>query len=1059
MRKSFIVGGFVQSEHSRVYSFSKGGVMRKTALKIVMIVVMACVLVSLSYAQGTQTGTITGKVIDNERNPLPGATVTLSGPALLGTKTYVTSEAGVFRFPALSPGKSYQVKVEMPGFKTITRPGLIVNVGRTTEILLQLDIATIAESIEVTAESPVVDVESSKVNINYSSEFLASIPMNRDLYDIQNSIPGAISEGRQYRRTSSILGGTVRSVLYALDGVPMNDPATFYSMANINVDVYDEIEFDITGHQANVGQTDSTVINIVTKSGGNKFSGMITGYITGKSLATDLISAEDIEAMNVSTPEKYNDYKDISFNLGGPIVKDKMWFFLNGRRLTWGQANRLVPETRLQHIADANPGMFTAEQLSHYDLAHQEWLGFAKLTFQLTNSLKYMGMLHYNHIYEPVYTNRVGSSYSHDVTGIWNHENTYTTTHQFQWVLDQNTFLDIRGTYIHRYFPINSLPSAHGNYTFYDRKYAVYWGATWYDDEYIRKKALASASATKFMDDFLGASHEFKAGVEFEQTEYHRDWFRDGGNPYYSYWRDFNANNPYYYSSSGHRGRLRMRYAPGKKGQWDIQDNTRRVSGFIQDSLTKGRFALNLGLRLDYSFQYEPEQSRPELRYNFPAPLQNPALATNELLEGIIADYHANYGAVSPFDALTTPYKRVVTFTTLSPRIGLVYDIFGTGKTALKLSFSRYFEPVWSAKYNGGQIFGAGSISYYWYDLNKNKLMDLPGVDRYKPSSLPNEDPLFSYYPKDLKAPYTIERSAGIGHELIKDFKLGFQFLYKVNKNLVEDVDINNGYDASKTDENGLIWLPFSVTDPGWDAEFGTSDDKDITIYGLRDDRPVPQYMGSNPPESKRKYWAAIMTFEKRMSNNWQLQGSLLYSSFKGNTDPGYSATEGQSSMFDNPNTLTYSYGSVAFDRPVQLKIMGTYILPHDFIISAYFQARSGSAWRRTFSRIYFPKSADVQASYVSIPAEPNGTRRNPPYTNLDLRLEKAFTFGEIGKLRVYVDIFNVGGRSGVNINQNPAGWLRYDRSPIEYYYDSNYALVTSVYGVRSVRIGARFSY
>jgi hypothetical protein len=477
--------------------------------------------------------------------------------------------------------------------------------------------------------------------------------------------------------------------------------------------------------------------------------------------------------------------------------------------------------------------------------------------------------------------------------------------------------------------------------------------------------------------------------------------------------------------------------------------------------MIKGRFAVNIGLRIDHSYQFEPEQNRPELRYEHPAPLQNPTLGTNELLEALIAQWHANPDrpAYSPFDAMTTPWKKVVQFTTLSPRIGLVYDIFGTGQTALKLSFSRYYEPVWSAKYNGGQIFGAGSISYYWYDNNKNKLMDLPGVDRYRPSSIPNEDPDFKYYIEGLKAPYTNEFVAGIEHELVKDFKVGFTFMYKLNKNLVEDIDMNNGYDASATDENGLIWLPLTVTDPGWDAEFGTEDDKQLTIYGLRDDRPVPKWRGENPPEAKRTYWATILTFEKRMSNNWQFQGSILYSSFRGNTDPGYSATEGQSSMFDSPNTLTNAYGSVAFDRPFQLKLMGTYIFPYDIILSAYIQARSGSAWRRTFSRIYFPKSMDVQASYVSVPAETNGSRRNATYTNIDLRVEKAFSISDFGKVNVYVDIFNIAGRSGININQNPSGWLRYDRDPVEYYFDTNYGLITSVYGVRSVRIGARFSF
>ncbi|GAG92473.1 unnamed protein product, partial [marine sediment metagenome] len=267
-------------------------------------------LTSAGFAQGRQTGSISGTVVDTEGNPLPGCTVTLSGPKLIGTKSYVTSDAGRFRFPALAPGRGYELRVELPGFKTTIRKELIVSVARATTITVELEMTTLEEEVTVVAASPVVDIETSKVSVSYTSDFIASIPMSRDLYGIQNSIPGAISTGNDYRRTSSILGGTVRSQLYQLDGVPMNDPATFYPMANINVDVYEEIEFGIGSLPAEVGQADSVVVNIVTKSGGNKFSGNVSAYYTGDALVNDLISAEDMEAIGVNPPKVYTDYKD-----------------------------------------------------------------------------------------------------------------------------------------------------------------------------------------------------------------------------------------------------------------------------------------------------------------------------------------------------------------------------------------------------------------------------------------------------------------------------------------------------------------------------------------------------------------------------------------------------------------------------------------------------------------------------------------------------------------------------------------------------------------------------
>lgn len=1017
-----------------------------------IFVFMVLLIAATGFAQ-RQTGAISGRVLDEENNPLPGATVTLSGPALMGTKDFVTSETGAFRFVALSPGANFELRVVLPGFQTVVRPGLIVSVGGTTEVDIIMGVSTISEEVTVTAVSPIIDVQSTKTNVNYSSQFLASLPMNRDLYDIQNSIPGAISEGIDYRRMSSILGGTLRSQLYALDGVPLNDPATNYSMANINVDVYEEIEFEVGGHPAEVGQTDSTYVNIVTKSGGNKFSGGITTYYTGKSLAEDLISKEQIVALGVNPPEKFTDYKDLSINLGGPIMKDKIWFFLNGRRLTFKQANPLTPESRMAGLGITSP---------HYDMDHQEWMGFGKLTFQITPSLKYFGMLHYNHMYEPIYNNSFGSDASFDYTRIWDHENTYTTTHQFNWLLDQNTFLDIRGTYVHRFFPLHSRND--GQPTYYDNTQKVYWGTAGYNDEYIRKKMLASVSATRFQDDFLGASHELKAGFEFEQSEYHRDWYR--GNPYYSYWNNYLTANPYYYSVGSRQGRLRIRTCPDERGQWDVQDHVRRFSGYLQDSAQAGRLVVNFGLRLDYSYQYEPPQARPELRYNYGPDLLNPIYAAtpNILLEALVAQIQADpLQGISPWDAVAlTRTKKVVEFTTLSPRIGLVYDLFGNGKTALKASFGRYYEPIWSAKYNGGQIFGAGSFDFRWNDLNANGLMDLPetGGDSYVLGSYADQDPSFNYYIDNLKSPYTNELTFGVEQEIAKEFRLGGQFVYKVNKNIVEDVDLYNGYDPTLTDATGLVWLPYDATDPGWDGIFGNEDDQTITVYGLRSDRPTPTYHGINPPEAKRKYWAAILTFDKRMSHRWQIKGSVLYGRFKGNCDPGYSATEGESTMFDNPNTLIYSYGSVAFDRPFQLKIMGTYILPYDFILSAYIQARSGSGWGRTFDRVYFPSGFGAQSTYASsIRAEPDGSLWTPSFTNIDMRLEKEFVIHGTAKLGIYVDVFNLAGRSGISINENPFARLySYAATPYQT-LSTTYKLITSVYGVRSFRLGARVSF
>jgi hypothetical protein len=378
-------------------------------------------------------------------------------------------------------------------------------VGKTTECRIRLTITAIEEEITITAESPVVDIESSKISVHYDTDFLLTIPHARDLYGIAQSLPGAVEaeSGREYTRMTSILGGPLRSTLYQLDGAIMNDPTTHYIAANVNVDVYEEIETAIGSLPAEVGLTEVAVVNIVSKSGGNKFSGSVSGYYTAKGLAEDLWSEEEMEALNVDPPRKYTTYTDASASIGGPIIKDRLWFFLNGRRISWEQDLPYTAHLRIAQIYDVNPAAFHPNDLLEYNLEHDDWIGFAKMTFQISPSIKYMGMFHFNDVFEPVYSLRVGNNRAWGYTALVDHEKVYTTSHHFNWILDQNTFVEVKGNYVNRYYPNIQRPELANNYTTYDREEDVWWGNTSLTDDYYRKRYGASATITRFQDDFL----------------------------------------------------------------------------------------------------------------------------------------------------------------------------------------------------------------------------------------------------------------------------------------------------------------------------------------------------------------------------------------------------------------------------------------------------------------------------------------------------------------------------------------------------------------------------
>lgn len=989
--------------------------MTNTVKKLAVILVVIMVTGSFAYSQKL-TGSIKGAVNDEGGNPLPGVTVTASSPSLIGIQSFITTSEGNFRFPSLPPG-TYEIATKLEGFQIFKRANIIVNIGRIIEIKIQMKISALQEEILVTAPSPTVDVSTSKLSINISSDFIAKLPITRDLYDVQNMTPGAVSDGATYRRTSSVLGGTVRSNLYTLDGVPMNDPAVSYAITNINIDIYDEVQMEMGGHPAEVSQTDSLYVNIVTKSGGNKFSGSLSAHYSGDnflgglSLNQRILPEEQLAALGQEPPGADRTNADYSFTLGGPIIKDKLWFFSSARRYFW-----------IKDFPDN----------AEYDLEHYEWLGFTKITAQIKKNLKFMGMLNFATVYEPIYTGSASWRRGKTTLQIYDHEKVWAGSGQVNWIIDQNTFADVRFNYLHRFFPLHAHPGTEELPLNYDSDSGRYWGGVYYNEEYIRTKMVGSVSVTKFIDGLFGVNHELKFGLEFEDDRYSYDWYRK--TPYYRYWDGYdfetNTGNPYYYSVSQQQGRLRARPCPSEPGVSVPIEKSRRFGGYIQDSIDLKRLIINVGIRFDYQYAFEPEQSRPR--------------TGDDLLN-----------ALSPevFGGITQPYRRIVTFKDLAPRIGLVYDLFGDSRTAVKLSYARYYEPIFLAKYNFANILTYASAYYYWYDLNGNGEFDMPGIDNYVAYSLPNMDTSYMPIDENAKNAHMDEIIASVEHELFKNFKLSLTYIWKKNGNILEDIDINNGYTLDYSPDS---WIPFTTTEPGMDGITGTDDDKQITVYAKDKDAPLPLYKMVNVPEAKRQYNALILGLEKRMSDGWQLSASFMWSSFKGNVSATYGNTEGDSGAFDNPNNyLVNYYGKLSFDRPIQIRIASTVLLPLDILVSAYLRHYSGAPWNRTIY-IYFPDTIDTYSSYAFVNAEEPGSRRYQPYTNVDLRIEKTFSTGSFGNLELYASIFNLFGRSGFSTIVDPQGRLYASGT---YSIRSNYGNITSNFGVRSVRVGASFRF
>src|SRR5258706_137141 len=171
--------------------------MRRRGLKLVVAVLAACLLASSAFAQGggaSTTGSINGKVADSSGGVLPGVTVTVTSPSLMGVQSSVTDTGGNYRFPALPPG-TYTVQFELPGFNTLKRTDIQIGMGFTATVNVELAVASLQETVTVTGASPVIDTSSTRVQQNFKLEALQEIPNSRDLWSLLALTP-AVTMGR-----------------------------------------------------------------------------------------------------------------------------------------------------------------------------------------------------------------------------------------------------------------------------------------------------------------------------------------------------------------------------------------------------------------------------------------------------------------------------------------------------------------------------------------------------------------------------------------------------------------------------------------------------------------------------------------------------------------------------------------------------------------------------------------------------------------------------------------------------------------------------------------------
>ena len=274
------------------------------------------------FAQLVSQGTVRGIVEDETGARLPGVTVTAASTALVTERIYVTGESGIFRIDALTPG-TYELTLALEGFSTIQRGGIIVSPKKVISLTFTMRLAAVEEVITVTAESPTVDTKSVTSKQDYTAQFLNDIPERRGTgSDIMNLAP----TGTSY----SFAGGSVSGVSWQVDGVDTIDPDMGTQFPFFNVDYILETEVITWGAMPEYGKFTTAIFNIVTKSGGAEYHGEGNFFYRHSSFYGENVSKVQEEFPDFTiTPFELKKNYDFSFNIGGPIKKNKVHFFLS----------------------------------------------------------------------------------------------------------------------------------------------------------------------------------------------------------------------------------------------------------------------------------------------------------------------------------------------------------------------------------------------------------------------------------------------------------------------------------------------------------------------------------------------------------------------------------------------------------------------------------------------------------------------------------------------------------------------------------------------------------
>ena len=541
---------------------------RKSVLVWMGFVLIFC---SLAFSQSKETGAITGTVLDEQNEPLPGATVTITSPNLMGSREFVADAQGQYRFPALPPGE-YTVKAQLQGFATSVQR--VIRLTTTTRLTIDLILkpSAVEEEVTVIAQSPTVDIKSTETgSVTMTNEILRNIPnVSNFSASLVNMAPG-VTPDNMADSAYGAQDGT--GIAYSMDGVNVADPEGGTAWVFLDNNIIEEAKVMGLGLPAEYGNFTGVIFNIVTKSGGNQFSGHMQFDFQGKKddkpaglWQTDNNQTYLDDFPELSSP-RYKLY-DANVHLGGPIKKDKIWFYQG---------------FQFQHFDDYATGFPEAR-------AYDQPRSFTKITAQVTPSTNMMFTLELDDYRGK---NRGGNATTAPDAVVNQTGPEIVGNFGLTHIFSPKTFIDVKAAYFLGNYYLEP-ETGRATYSHFSSNDNMRYDSAGYYYLADRSRLQVNASLTHYAEDFIKGSHDFKFGFEVERSTCRSQYGYTGkGGPL--------GDNVYYYDYVGYG--YTGNYLAYQYEGYDFNSPYTRVEGFVQDSWQiTPRLNINLGVRLSQNW-------------------------------------------------------------------------------------------------------------------------------------------------------------------------------------------------------------------------------------------------------------------------------------------------------------------------------------------------------------------------------------------------------------------------------------------------------------------------